>query len=313
MKRLLLTPKRLLAVLAVAAVLLTLVFTSTAWAATGDFTITGRGYGHGVGMSQWGAWAAARDGVTFDAILAFYYPGTTLTQVSADQTVKVRLTKSSNSSSCYYRVDLRPTVTSATLVMHDSVGDQTQTITAGSSVQTLYVGGKVQVAGIDGTFDWVELRPESTDGRVSLSLWATSSTTTAGTIEYWGTVRVEPNTTAASLRLYNIVLLDRYARGVSEIDPGWANSSLPSQYAPECVKAQQTASRTYAFAHGPSDLYDNTNDQVYSGYTYEASHPGRGGCRRRDRRFGDHLQRQSHRRPLLHSLRWIPDRLRLVR
>ena len=164
-----------------AALTLALVFTSTAWAATGDFTITGRGYGHGVGMSQWGAWAAARDGVTYDAILAFYYPGTTLTRVSADQTVKVRLTKSSNSNSCYYRVDLRPTVTSATLVMHDAAGEHTQTITAGTAVQTLYVGGKVQVAGVDGTFDWVELRPESTDGRVSLSLWATSSTTTAGT------------------------------------------------------------------------------------------------------------------------------------
>ena len=267
--------KRLLIALVVGGVLATFVFTPAALAATGDFLISGRGYGHGEGMSQWGAWEAAREGVKYDAILTFYYPGTTLTKVSATQMVKVRLTHSSNSSWCYYRADLHPTVTSATLVMHDSVGDHVQTLTAGTVVETLYTGGKVQVVGTTGSFDWVELRPASTDGRVALSLWATSSTTAAVAVEYWGTLRVEPNASATSLRLYDTLLLDRYVRSVSEIDPGWANSGLPSQYAPECVKAQQTAARTYALAHGSTyDLYDNTNDQVYSGYTYEATHPG---------------------------------------
>jgi SpoIID/LytB domain protein len=133
----------------------------------------------------------------------------------------------------------------------------------------------VQVVGTTGTFDWIEVRPDSTSGRVALSLWATSTTATAYAIEYWGTLRVEPNTTATSLRLYDTLLLDRYVRAVAEIDPGWANSSLPDQYAPECVKAQQVAARTYAAAHSTTaDLYDNTNDQVYLGYTWEATHPG---------------------------------------
>ena len=264
----------LLVLLATASVLAILVFTSTAWAAPGDFVISGRGYGHGEGMSQWGAWEAAREGVKYDTILAFYYPGTTLSQLGSDQTVKVRLTRSSNSSSCYYRVDLQPTVTSATLVMHDDAGEHTQAITPGTAVETLYSEGKVHVVGTTGAFDWVELRPDSIDGRVSLSLRATSSTATASVNEYWGTVREEPNSSASSLRLYNTVLLDRYTRGVSEVDPGWANPGLPSQYAPECVKAQQTAARTYAFAKGGAVLYDNTSDQVYAGYTYEASHPG---------------------------------------
>jgi SpoIID/LytB domain protein len=265
----------LIVVLVAAGILAALIFTSTALAASGDFTISGLGYGHGEGMSQWGAWEAAREGVKYDAILAFYYPGTTLTTVSPTQLIKVRLTHSSNSSLCYYRTDLHPTVTSATLVMHDSAGDHTQTVAAGTVVKTLYSGGKVQVTGTTGTFDWVEMRPASTDGRVALSLWATSATTTAYTIEYWGTLRVEPNTTATSLRLYNTLLLDRYVRAVAEIDPGWANSSLPDQYAPECVNAQQTAARTYALAHSTTtDLYDSTSDQVYSGYTWEATHPG---------------------------------------
>ena len=38
----------------------------------------GRGYGHGVGMCQWGARGMAEQGYTARAIVAFYYPGTTL-------------------------------------------------------------------------------------------------------------------------------------------------------------------------------------------------------------------------------------------
>src|SRR5262245_43227315 len=42
------------------------------------FVISGHGWGHGVGMSQWGAYGYAKHGVTYDKILAHYYPGTSL-------------------------------------------------------------------------------------------------------------------------------------------------------------------------------------------------------------------------------------------
>jgi stage II sporulation protein D len=41
-------------------------------------TMTSTGYGHGVGMSQYGANVLAESGSTFDEILALYYPGTVL-------------------------------------------------------------------------------------------------------------------------------------------------------------------------------------------------------------------------------------------
>ena len=44
----------------------------------GQFYITTHGYGHGVGLSQWGAKALAEQGLSYDAILAHYFPGTTL-------------------------------------------------------------------------------------------------------------------------------------------------------------------------------------------------------------------------------------------
>jgi len=39
------------------------------------FTITGAGYGHNVGMSQWGAYAMAKLGYTYEDILKFYFSG----------------------------------------------------------------------------------------------------------------------------------------------------------------------------------------------------------------------------------------------
>lgn len=42
------------------------------------YTFVGHGYGHGVGMSQYGARFRAEDGHDYRTILAFYYPGTTL-------------------------------------------------------------------------------------------------------------------------------------------------------------------------------------------------------------------------------------------
>ena len=41
-----------------------------------DFVFYGRGWGHGVGMSQWGCLAMAEQGYTAEKILAHYYPGT---------------------------------------------------------------------------------------------------------------------------------------------------------------------------------------------------------------------------------------------
>jgi cytochrome oxidase assembly protein ShyY1 len=76
--------------LAVCGVLAAFVLTPVASAAAGDFVFTGRGYGHAEGMSQWGAWAAAMEGVKYDAILAFYFPETTVTKASPTQMVKAR-------------------------------------------------------------------------------------------------------------------------------------------------------------------------------------------------------------------------------
>ena len=43
-----------------------------------EFGVVGSGYGHGVGMSQWGAKGMAEEGYSYREILGHYYPGTRL-------------------------------------------------------------------------------------------------------------------------------------------------------------------------------------------------------------------------------------------
>jgi stage II sporulation protein D len=47
-----------------------------------SLTITGRGYGHGIGMCQWGAIGRARAGQNYRTILETYYPGTTIGRIA---------------------------------------------------------------------------------------------------------------------------------------------------------------------------------------------------------------------------------------
>lgn len=47
-----------------------------------NLSINGRGYGHGIGMCQWGAIGRARAGQNFRTILETYYPGTTIGRIA---------------------------------------------------------------------------------------------------------------------------------------------------------------------------------------------------------------------------------------
>jgi stage II sporulation protein D (peptidoglycan lytic transglycosylase) len=53
---------------------------------TGDEALfSGAGYGHGVGLCQWGAKQRAEDGFDYQEILSYYYPGTKLEKIHSDQ------------------------------------------------------------------------------------------------------------------------------------------------------------------------------------------------------------------------------------
>jgi stage II sporulation protein D len=53
------------------------------------FAFVGSGYGHGVGMSQWGARAMARRGASYERILATFYPGARLERWAGERMARV--------------------------------------------------------------------------------------------------------------------------------------------------------------------------------------------------------------------------------
>ncbi|HYP23924.1 MAG TPA: SpoIID/LytB domain-containing protein [Actinomycetota bacterium] len=55
----------------------------------GVAVVTGRGWGHGTGMSQWGAHGLAEQGASYREILAHYYTGTTVGEVDAPASISV--------------------------------------------------------------------------------------------------------------------------------------------------------------------------------------------------------------------------------
>ena len=263
--------RRLIIALAAAAIFAGLVFAPAASAATGDFVISGRGNGQGQGMSQWGAWQGARSGKTYQEILAFYYPGTTLSTIAAvapsRATITVRITTAVDT---FTQVKLTAAATSATLL--DSTGATISSLALGGSVTLLYSGGKVQVSGSAATYSYVDLKPDSDSGRVTV--YPTPLWSSGGDRSYWGLIRVLPDSSSGQLYVHNILPIDKYVAGVAEIASDWAMPTSTSYYAMEAVKAQAVAARTYIAAHTSSVPFDDTRDVNYVGYDYEATLPG---------------------------------------
>ncbi len=110
-----------------------------------------------------------------------------------------------------------------------------------------------------------------------MGLRLTPSATTMDEREYWGGLKVKPEGT--SLKAFNLVHLEHYLRSIAEVEYDWAQSDSPV-YAPEAVKAQAVAARSYAIKTFTDDispepyLNDNQWDQVYRGYSFELQYPG---------------------------------------
>ena len=49
------------------------------------FRIDGRGYGHGIGLSQWGAYSQASQGANYQQILLHYYRGATIAKIKVER------------------------------------------------------------------------------------------------------------------------------------------------------------------------------------------------------------------------------------
>jgi SpoIID/LytB domain protein len=204
--------------------------TTIASSATSVLAISGHGWGHGLGMSQWGAYGYAKHGWTFDRILQHYYLGTTLgtAPVSTVRVLVAQEKKAKISSSVPWTVQ-------------DASGAKT-TLDAGALALTPKLRVAAAASAV-GPLTFSAAQPLTVDGR-----------------SYRGTLVVLAD--GKDVDVVNTVGLEDYVKGV-------VPSEMPATWSPEALKAQAVASRSYAIANlakgKPFDLYGDTRSQMYGG------------------------------------------------
>ena len=206
------------------------------------FVVSGRGWGHGVGMSQYGAYGQAQAGRTYDQILAHYYSGTTIGKAGRKE-VRVLLAEG------------RRAVTISSSAPFTAVDAAGATYRFPKGTLVLRSDLMLPVEGVPGNVSApapLVVRPAkkavlSLDGRL-----------------YRGKLELVPQ--GEFLRVVNVVALESYLQGVvaGEVPFGW-----PA----EALKAQAVAARSYALANlvkgKPFDLYSDVRSQVYLGVAGE--------------------------------------------
>jgi len=240
---------------------------SAARTASIDLTIDGRGYGHGRGMSQYGAQGAALQGRSARQILDFYYPDTSAGQVRG----RVRVLLTTPTSAPGLTVRPQP----------------------GLTVRRVATGAEWELPALAGVSRW-RLR------------WTSSATTTlqflrdgawhpaprsgwrsiGGAAEFFGGGPVElyrkdsPSSYRGVLRTYGGSPADMEVVNMLRFNPylfGVVPRESPASWQPAALQAQSVAARTYAQFHRARaraagagyDLCDTTSCQVYAGHDAE--------------------------------------------
>ncbi len=206
------------------------------------FSIRGGGDGHGIGMSQYGAYGYALHGAGYQAILAHYYQGTALGTTNPAQTVRVLLATG------------RASFTGAT-----SVSGSATRLSATTTYTVSAKGGKLVVAGAGktvGTF----AAPLTVTAPASAPLGVPGLGTYRGALQF--------SAAGGGVQTVNAVGLDDYVRGV-------VAAEMPASWATAALQAQAVAARTYAITTTVSgagyDLYSDTRSQMYGGVRAETA------------------------------------------
>jgi len=203
------------------------------------FLVSGHGWGHGVGLSQYGAYGYAQKGFLYDNIVLHYFPGTELGPATVSR-IRVLLTTGIATLDIGSTADFK--VRDATGVVH--------TVTAGR--YTLTPALKLVVDG--------ETTPRALPGPL---LFQPGATALSLKHRYRGSIQID--VTAGKLRAINMVGLEQYLYGV-------VPSEMPFMWLPEALKAQAVVARSYALATrrtGAFDLFPDTRSQVYLGMDHE--------------------------------------------
>jgi stage II sporulation protein D len=208
--------------------------TVTTSPASSVVVVSGHGWGHGLGLSQWGAYGYAKHGWTFDRILARYYSGTTLGPAKVS-TVRVLLASAKKTT----------LESAAAWTVVDAAGTKT-VLDPGALVLKPKLALPAHPE-LQPPFTFVGKQPLIVDK-----------------VPYRGKLSVSSD--GKLVQVIDTVGLESYLKGV-------VPAEMPSSWSPEALKAQAVAARSYALANlttgRPFDLYGDTRSQVFGGVKVE--------------------------------------------
>jgi stage II sporulation protein D len=209
------------------------------------FVVKGRGWGHGIGMSQYGAQGFAQHGRSYREILQHYYPGTTFATRSSTM-MRVLLAPGRSS----VRIGSNAPFTPAG-GKNLAAGTWRATATAGGKLK-LVMGGSTRMLGTSKTFApggaFLEVNGAPYRGKVVLRV------------------------SGSRVFALNVLGIDNYVRGVIARE-------MPSSWRQAALRVQAVAARSYALAGGGKCSFPgsgavfcpDTRDQVYGGVNAETT------------------------------------------
>ncbi len=237
-----------------------------------DFTFFGSGFGHGLGMSQWGAYGLALDGWSAKEILTHYYSGTSVVKEgSPPDRLRIGLVQAEAS------VHLEAQEGDVELRLGDrKSGDVVATIPDGESWRVRASDGEYRIVDAGGATVgrfggpaepiFAVFQPQGVRVRVPEA----GHTYNRGWIEFglYGCGG------SCDLRLILEVTPQEYLYGLGEVPSSWPMAAM---------QAQAIAARTYAFTKAAASqhrsgcdcaLYASSFDQVYAGWDKEGGTDG---------------------------------------
>ncbi len=261
-----------------------------------SFRFHGAGWGHGVGMSQYGAASLARRGFNETQILTHYYSGSRVEMLAipgskdseGDATVRVQVFGSGDDSKKNTRLRVET-------MGEDATGAWTLTFYTASSNPILDHGKPRTLTGtrdqdiaisVSGSTVKATANGVSASGSIAVLTWTGTTYKDPGSSETAfvrilnangesasnGTYRhgklVIGTAGGARLNITNVLKLNsEYLYGIAEV---------PSSWGTEVLQAQAIAARNYAVANGSykgscdCQLYDDTRSQNFTGWNKES-------------------------------------------
>ena len=255
-------------------------FYSLADSVPSSFTFQGAGYGHGVGMSQFGARGLALQGSNAIEILQYFYKDVSVEEIKDDQNLRINIghlisifSLRTESKAGYIQIfsgDIKDSTTSVPLRILPTKASLNFTLLGNSAIPSVTMSnGEVEplASGKSWTIRWTGTRYlPGPSAVVTFKNGVTSTKYRYGQIQV---KLVKASVLGYRIEITNTVRLhDEYLWGIGEVPSSWPFAAL---------QAQAIASRTYALSKlgkirkaCDCDLYNATQDQAFIGYAKES-------------------------------------------